>query len=262
MPTFEVARWLEQCDTDAARLRRARPLSSGVLTKIRDHVRVALTYSSNAIEGSTLSLQETLVALEGQTVAGKPVRDYFTAVDHAEAFDFVWGLVAQRASLTAADVRAVHQLVLRRSAPEDAGRWRTTGVRISGSPYVPPDPLEVPILMDAWIRRWNSATGSHPLVRVAQLHSAFVDIHPFVDGNGRTARLLANLDLLRHDLRPALLLPSERFTYYNALEESRQRQGDPLLIHFAQGVHRAFVDYWEPYLPPLAPQPPSPGRRP
>lgn len=251
-----TVRWLEQCDTDRARLQQARPLTPGTLEKIRDHLRVALTYSSNAIEGNRLTLQETKVALEGQTVAGKPVRDYLEAIGHAEAFDFMWDLVGRPAPLTAVDVRSIHNLVLRRSHPEEAGRYRTTGVRISGSSHVPPDPMAVPAEMDTWLRRWNTQPGLHPIVRAAQLHGTFVDIHPFVDGNGRTARLLTNLDLLRHSYRPALLQPQDRFAYYEALDAARANQWDPLIRHFATAVHRAFVDYWEPYLPPRTISPP------
>lgn len=249
----DTVRWLDQCDRDARELRQARPLSGEVLTKIRHHLRVVLTYSSNAIEGNSLTLQETLVALEGQTVAGKPVRDYFEAIDHAEAFDFVWGLADKTVPLTGADVRSIHQLVLRRSAPDDAGRWRTPGVRISGSPHIPPDPSAVPGLMEAWLRAWNRTTDAHPVARAAELHGEFVTIHPFADGNGRTARLLTNLDLLRHGHRPALLMPAERFAYYEALEASRRGESDSLVRHFAVAVHRAFVDYWEPYLSPPGP---------
>ncbi len=253
-------RLLAQCDADAAAFEQARPLSAGVLAKIRHQLRITLTYTSNAIEGNTLSLRETMVVLEGQTIQGKPLRDHLEAVDHAEAFAFVWSLAETDHPVTAADVRSLHALVVRRSLPDEAGRWRTTGVRIAGSAHIPPDPIAVPSLMEQWIAQWKQASSLHPIVRAARLHSDFVSIHPFLDGNGRTARLLTNLDLIRHGHRPALLLPNERLQYYDALEASRAGHWDPLIQHLAAAIHRGFVECWQPYLPwtpePLEPAPP------
>lgn len=222
-------------------------------------MRVELTYSSNAIEGNTLSLRETMVALEGQTVQGRPLRDHLKAVDHAEAFDFIWHLAGTSTPLTAVDVRSLHALVVRRSLPDEAGRWRTTGGRISGSAHVPPDPTAMPGLMDDWVQAWNTPTDAHPIAGAARLHSRFVDIHPFLDGNGRTARLLTSLGLVRHGYRPALLEPQDRLAYYDALEAARDGRWDPLVQHFAVVVHRAFVRFWEPYLAPGPSEPDSPS---
>lgn len=250
-------RGLQQCDADLVQLRQARPLPVPILQKIRAQLRVVLTYASNAIEGNTLTLQETQAVLEGQTIGGKPVRDTLEALDHAEAFDFLWDLAQARTPLTLVDIRSLHHLVLQRSYPDMAGRFRTTGVHITGSSHLPPDPASVPADMDAWVGQWHADTDTHPLVRAAQLHSAFVTIHPFGDGNGRTARLLTHLDLLRHDYRPALLRPADRFAYYDALEAARVHRWDPLVRHLAAGVHRAFRTYWAPYLlpPTLSPSP-------
>ena len=253
-----TVRLLAQCDGDVAALQRARPLSPSALAKIRDQLRTTLTYASNAIEGNTLSLRETMVVLEGQTVQGKPLRDHLEAVDHAEAFAFVWELAENTHPLTASDVRSLHTLVVRRSLPDDAGRWRTTGVRIGGSAHIPPDPIAVPSLMDQWVEHWNQVSPAHPIARAARLHSDFVSIHPFLDGNGRTARLLANLDLIRHGHRPALFLPHERLQYYDALEASRAGHWDPLVQHLAAAVHRGFLECWQPYLT-RTPEPPQPA---
>ncbi len=249
---------LAQCDADAAALEHARPLSAGVLDKIRGHLRITLTYASNAIEGNTLSLRETMVVLEGQTVPGKPLRDHLEAVDHAEALSFIWELAEKGPALTGADVRSIHALVLRRSRPEEAGRWRTTGVRIGSSAHVPPDHTAVPSVMDQWVAQWNQASALHPIARAARLHSGFVSIHPFLDGNGRTARLLTNLDLIHRGHRPALLVPRERLQYYDALEASRAGHWDPLVRHFAAAVQRTFVECWQPYLT-QTPEPPPPA---
>jgi Fic family protein len=253
-----TAHLLAQCDADAAQLRAARPLPGPVLAKIRDHLRVTLTYASNAVEGNTLTLQETMVVLEGQTVGGKALREHLEAMDHAAAFDYVWTLATRSDPLALADVRAIHALVTRNTVPDGAGAWRTVGVRSTGSAHRPPDAFQVPLLMAAWVENANAAFADHPIARAATLHRQFVDIHPFLDGNGRTARLLTNLFLVRHGYIPALLVPEDRLTYYQALEAARADDPDPLVRHLATAVHRSFVTFWAPYLPPA---PPRPGPR-
>jgi Fic family protein len=233
-------------------------LSPDILAKIRDHIRVALTYTSNAIEGNTLTLQETAVVLEGQTIGGKPLRDHLEAIDHAAAFDYVWDLAARREALTPHDVRAIHALVTRNTLSQGSGTWRAVGVRITGSPHQPPDAIHVPHLMEDWVNRFNRPDSDHPLIRAARLHAEFVTIHPFLDGNGRTARLITNLDLIRQGYVPALLLPQDRLAYYQALEAARAGSWDPLIQHLALAVHRTFAQFWLPYLQP-APTPPRPG---
>lgn len=245
---------LEQCEADAARLRAARPLNPDVLAKIRDHLRIMLTYTSNAIEGNTLTWQETMVALEGQTVGGKSIREHLEAVDHAAAFDYVWDLATKSEPLTANEIRSVQALVTHHTLSSGSGAWRTVGVRISGSAHVPPDALDVPVLMDQWIQQFTTSLAGPAIVNAARLHSGFVDIHPFLDGNGRTARLLTHLDLVRHGYLPALLLPTDRLTYYQALEEARAGRWDRIVQHFAVAVHRSYVRFWEPYLPPETPK--------
>jgi Fic family protein len=246
-----VQTFLARCDRDAARLRQARPLAPDVLAKIRDHLRVALTYGSNAIEGNTLTLQETAVVLEGQTVGGKPLRDHLEAVDHAAAFDFIWDLAVRHEPLTAHNVRTIHALVTRNTLSQGSGAWRTVGVRITASPHQPPDAIHVPSLMEAWVQQCTQPLrGEHPLVRAARLHADFVSIHPFLDGNGHTARLLTNLDLIRCGYVPALLLPQDRLAYYQALDATRRGSWEPLIQHFALAVHRSFEQFWLPYLGP------------
>lgn len=222
----ETTQFLEQCDAAAARLRWAAALSPGARRKIREHVRVELTYTSSAIEGNRLSWLETLVVLEGQTVPGQPLRDHLEASDHAEAINAVRAMAERSTPLGVADVLGLHALVVRRSLPGNAGRWRTSGVGIKGSEHVPPEAVAVPTLMDEWLQSFNKPIPEHGVAWAARLHSVFLDVHPFADGNGRTARLLGNVYLLRHGHCPALFEAEERLAYFAALEEARGGRPD------------------------------------
>jgi Fic family protein len=235
-----AAEALERLDAKQRRIASAGPLAPATSASLREALRVEHTYASNAIEGNTLTLQETRAVLEGVTVAGKPLRDHLEAVDLAEAFDYVAELARGREPVTEAAVRSIHALVRRRSQPDEAGRYRRIQVLISGSRHVPPEPAAVPALM-ADLMRWLAvpAATSHPVAIVAEFHARLVTIHPFADGNGRTARLASDLLLLRRGYPPARWRPGDRPRYYAALEAACDgRTLEPITVLTAEAVER------------------------
>lgn len=243
---MDLAQVLADLDRRTSVLDGHRPLPPVTVRSLFAALRVEHTYASNAIEGNPLTLQETRVALEGLTVGGKPLRDHLEAIDHADAFDHVRTLADQREPLIESAIRSIHALVLRRSCPDDAGRYRTVQVFISGSRHVPPDPVAVPGAMQdllSWPRAVEEARPL-PVALAAEFHARLVTIHPFVDGNERTARLASNLLLMRDGYLPARWTPEDRPEYYRALEAaSLEGRYDAITLLTAQALTRTFDRY-------------------
>ena len=204
------------------RLQELRPLSPEALARLEHYYDIELTYSSNAIEGNTLSpVETTLVIEQGVTIGGKPLKDHLEALDHYDAIRYVRQLAGQDTPLTEADVRSLHSLVVRRSRPDIAGRYADVAryVRTETGRHMFPTPAEVPARMSdfgAWLR---AATASPEAAFAA--HRMLVDIHPFNDGNGRTARLLMNLLLIRCGYPPIAIRPEDPAAYVAALQEAQ-----------------------------------------
>lgn len=233
---------LTSMDRRLAKLRDAGDLSPETRRTLEESLRTRMTYASNAIEGNRLTLGETQVVLEGLTVGGKPLRDHLEAVDHAEAWDYLLDLVHSAESLTAWTLRTLHELVVRRSRPEDAGRFRTVAVAISGSTWAPPAPAAVPAEVDALFRDWSQASG-HPIAVAAAYHAHLMAIHPFTDGNGRTGRLMMNLWLMRNHYPPSLIEADLRPRYINAMEAAHLGDTEPAVLIVAEGVSRMLSIY-------------------
>ena len=201
------------------RLDQLRPVSREALLALQKSWDVDLTYTSNAIEGNTLTLRETAELIEhGITVGGKSLRDHLEAVDHYEAVLWVRELADRSISIDEATVREIHRRIVIRSQPEMAGVYSTLPRRIAGSGAVFPNPVKIPELMKAF-GEWLSVTEPLPAVSF-EAHFRLVAIHPFSDGNGRTARLLMNLLLLRGGYPPVAVRPEDRKTYLDALEDA------------------------------------------
>ena len=201
-----------------AQLDRHRPLAPAVVQRLHDDLRVLLTYHSNAIEGNTLTLRETQLIIEhGLTVGGHPMREYLEATNHAEAFDHLATLASGQAPITRDTILTLHRLVMQ-SNLETAGQFRTIPVSIRGARLTPPPARQVEGLIVEWIA-WIDGVGKgyDPLLRAVIAHHGFLAVHPFVDGNGRTARLLLNLMLMCAQYPPALLLRDWRIGYLQAL---------------------------------------------
>ncbi len=200
-----------------------RPLPSALVRNLDEWFRVELTYTSNAIEGNTLTRRETAAVIEkGLTVGGKSLREHLEATNHSRAIDAVHSLVKKRPSqLTSHSLLALHGLILRGIDDANAGRYRNVPVRISGSAVVMPNPFKVPDLMEEFLRWLTARNSLHPVAFAGEAHYRLVTIHPFVDGNGRTARLLMNLLLLMRGYPPAIIHPRDRLAYIGALEKAQ-----------------------------------------
>lgn len=196
-----------------------RPLSRAQVIRLREYFTVEWTHHSTALEGNTLDLRETrLVLLDGLTAGGKTLREHLEVVDHRDAIEWLEEAVRNGMPLTAGLVREVHRLVVKSTLPEEAGRYRRGGVRIAGSRHVPPAAWDVPGLVEKMLEEYAGMVDKHPVWRGAWLHWRLVWIHPFTDGNGRTARLLMNFSLMRNGYPPAIIRKEERARYLDALE--------------------------------------------
>lgn len=217
---------IRNIEQNKAELDRLRPLLPKGLSNLQHAHDLELTYTSNAIEGNTLSAAETMLVIEqGIAIGGKPLRDHLEAIDHYDALHYVRTLARQGTPLTESDVRTLHSLIVRRSNPDIAGRYADQGryVMTDTGRHTFPSPAELPSLMgdfSAWLR---SAADTPETAFAA--HHRLVDIHPFNDGNGRTARLLMNLVLLRGGYPPVAVRPEDRLAYIRALQQSQAGQG-------------------------------------
>ncbi|MBQ7251321.1 MAG: Fic family protein [Kiritimatiellae bacterium] len=220
-------RVFRMCDGYAAKIAALRPFPEETLSSLRAYYRVGLTYSSNALEGNSLTESETKVVIEdGLTIGGKPLRDVYEAAGHARAYDFLFDISKDR-PVGEADILELHRLFHSQIDKDNAGRWRKVRVFISGSRRVLPAPEKVPGLMAAFVRWMAENEGKlHPVEFAARVHQKFVFIHPFVDGNGRVARLLMNLALLRAGWTIAVIPPICRSEYIAALDKAGRSPGD------------------------------------
>ncbi|MFA6527804.1 MAG: Fic family protein [Candidatus Babeliales bacterium] len=209
------------------KINRYRPLEGNVLGSLKDYYNVGLTYSSNALEGNSLTETETKIIIEdGLTVSGKPLRDHFEAIGHSEAFTMMFAM-AQQKSFSQADIQQLHKLFYHRIDMARAGAYRTEQVFISGSEYALPTPDKVAVLMQQFITDYGMLPdGMHGVEYAALVHKIFVFIHPFVDGNGRVARLLMNLVLLQHGYFVAIIPPVRRRDYIASLEKAHRDDSD------------------------------------
>lgn len=201
-------------------IRSHRPLDDYELQQLKAYYRIGLTYSSNALEGNSLTESETKVVLEdGITIGGKPLRDHYEAAGHGEAFDLLYRL-AKRGEITEADILGLHKLFYYRIDSEHAGKYRTRPVIITGTDFVPPPPQAVPHAMEEFVERMPQLRKLHPVIFAARLHAQLANIHPFVDGNGRTARLLMNLSLVQNGFPITIIPPVVRGDYIAAIKET------------------------------------------
>jgi Fic family protein len=213
-----------------SRLDRLRPLSPEALSKLEHYYDVEITYTSNAIEGNTLSpVETTLVIEQGVTISGKPLKDHLEALDHYDAIRYVRELAREKTPLTESDARNIHKLVVQRSRPDIAGRYADLAryVRTETGRHEFPSPAEIPVLMGDFAK-WLRAAPDTPEAAFTA-HRRLVDIHPFNDGNGRTARLLMNLILIRAGYPPIAVRPEDRPTYIRALQQSQAGLGSESL---------------------------------
>lgn len=204
-----------------------RPLTADEVKELDAYFRIGVTYSSNALEGNSLTLSETKVLLEdGITVGGKPIRDCYEATGHAKAYDYMLALARSNDFQLSEDViLRLHHLFYSGIDEEMAGRYRKGQVFITGTEYIPPAAEDVPALMRAFVVDLNEKRGRlHPVELAAYAHRRLVDIHPFQDGNGRTARLLMNLILINAGYCVVSIPPVLRHDYITALQQAQREK--------------------------------------
>ena len=245
MLSDQIHKTLSRIDEGKAVIDRNRPLPKSVLNRLREQLVIDWTYNSNAIEGNTLSLKETRLVLEdGLTIGRRSLKEHLESINHKEAIGFVEILAgSQTEKITERNIREIHGLVMKGIDPDYAGRYRDIQVRITGSSHVPPEALQVSALMKKMIRNLN--INDHPVIMATKVHFELVSIHPFVDGNGRTARLLMNLILMQNGYPPAIILKNDRKRYYNSLEMSNKGKMDELVMLIARALERTIYLYFE-----------------
>ncbi len=240
-----LAQQLSRIEKKKAILDRNRPLSGYATLKIKEALALEWTYNSNSIEGNTLTLQETKVILEdGLTISGKSLREHFEAVNHQEAIEFIEKLSKKNTPIELSNILDVHALVLSKIDKEFSGRFRNSGVRISGANFSPPNALKVYDLIDElmnWVN--NESSSINIIVKSCVFHHRFVWIHPFFDGNGRTVRLLFNLLLMQEGYPPAIILKNDRKKYYDALNKANNGDYSKLLLLIIQALERSLDIY-------------------
>jgi len=242
--TAEIQGFLERLDKKKSIIDRLRPLPNIVIQSITEALTIEWTHHSTGIEGNSLTLQETKVVLEeGMTIKGKSLREHFEVVNHHEAIDFIIKLAKIGYKINERDILDTHTLVLEKIQKEWAGRYRTSGVRIGGANFVPPNALKVSDLMQELMDWVNASEDLHPLVRATVFHHRFVYIHPFFDGNGRTVRLLFNLLLMKDGYPPAVILKNDRKKYYDALNKANKGDYSKLFLLVLQAAERSLNIY-------------------
>ena len=210
---------LEQINSLKKSLDSCRPLTPAEVDAIKEVFLVEHTYNSNAIEGNTLTLQETALVLQGVTIDKKPLKDHLEAVGYKEAFQYVEELAKQDKDLSEFDIKSIHNLVLA-DRPEDRGTFRRVNVRIAGALTTPVQPYLIEPKIEELLNNYNVWSKSmHIVERVANFHLQFESIHPFIDGNGRTGRLIMNLQLIKEGLPAINIKFADRRKYYDAFDE-------------------------------------------
>ena len=254
----------KRLDEKLETIKKYRPIPAAVVAKLREQFAIELTYNSNAIEGNRLTLKETyLVISEGITVKGKSLKDHLEAKDHYEAIHFLYELIEHDRRHTVSEhlIRSLQQMVVRETDAKNAGTYRAGNVMITGSSHAPPEAHEIPHLMKQFIN-WmkSSSTRYHPVELAALAHHRLVHIHPFVDGNGRTARLLMNLLLMQQGYPLVAILKNDRKKYYDILDRADRGKLVPLVQFIAQAVERSLNLYLKVLVPVKSKNPPSSKR--
>jgi len=249
---------LQRIINKKTQLDQYRPMRSVLVRNLDEWFRVELTYTSNAIEGNTLTRQETALVVEkGITVEGKTLKEHLEATNHAEALDYVKALAGRgRQDITEDDVLQIHRFILHSIDDPNAGRYRNVPVRIAGAAVVLPNYAKVPELMAEFMTWLHNDTSSRHVDIAAEAHYRLVSIHPFVDGNGRTARLLMNLLLMQTGYPAAVIRTEDRRAYINALERG-QTTGDT--TDYYQVIYEAVERSLDIYLDAVSGNSPQPA---
>lgn len=222
-----------------------RPIPKATLKSLKETINLEWTYNSNGIEGNTLTLRETQIVLEGITVGGKSIKEHLEAINHEKAIVYLDELVKDKQPITEWNIKNIHQLILKEIDCENAGKYRRENVMIKGATHIPPDYNILPELMEKLIVNYETWDKHHPIIQAALLHGELVKIHPFVDGNGRTSRLIMNLDLMNHGYNPVIIKKEKRLEYYDALDKAHTT-GD--YTDFIELINKLEIEMMKKYL--------------
>ena len=233
---------LQQIDHKKVELDGRRPLTAGEVERLNEEFIVEYTYNSNAIEGNTLTLRETDLVLRGLTIDKKPLKDHMEAVGHKEAFEFVSELVKNNVPISESVIKQIHYLVLA-DKKEDRGVYRRVPVRIMGAQHEPVQPYLIAPKMEELLRTFAEST-EHIVTKLARFHIEFEGIHPFIDGNGRTGRLLINLELMKAGYPPIDIKFTDRIAYYNAFDEYYVKHNLSAMENLFAGYINARLDMY------------------
>lgn len=235
---------LVDIENKKSRLSEMRPLTEGEVERLREEFMIEFTYNSNAIEGNTLTLKETAMALEGMTIDQKPLKDHLDAVGHRDAFLYVQDIATKDMPLSESVIKNIHSLVLI-NRPEDKGTYRRIPVRIMGAYTEPLQPYMVQPAMEGLLIENNKRAETMNIIeRIARFHLEFEGIHPFIDGNGRTGRLIMNLDLIRNGYPPINVKFTDRKRYYDAFDAYyRDNDASKMTALIAEYVNERLDEY-------------------
>jgi len=233
----------DQIDALKIKINEFRPFDNFTLQQIREYYRIGLTYTSNALEGNSLTETETKVVLEeGITIGGKRLQDHFEAIGHSDAYDFLLKNI-QTKEITEEIIKKLHHLFYFRIDEQNAGMYRNIKVFLTGSKFTLPSPAEIPNLMHELLNDLASVKNNlHSVEFAALVHKKFVFIHPFIDGNGRVARLLMNLALLQAGYTITIIPPILRSEYLKTLEKAHTNDKDFIEL-IAKMVKETQQDY-------------------
>ena len=242
---FSSSSIFDEIEYKREKLNAMRPLTSGELNRLRQEFMIEFTYHSNAIEGNTLTLQETAIVLEGMTVDQKPLKDHLEVVGHRDAFMYVRDIATKEVPLNESTIKDIHSLVLM-NQPEDKGVYRRINVRIVGAYTEPVAPYLIePKIKDLLARDEERKNSMNVIERIALFHLEFEGIHPFIDGNGRTGRLILNLELIRNGYPAINVKFSDRKRYYDAFDSFyRDNDAKPMINLVAGYVSERYDDYF------------------
>jgi Fic family protein len=235
----------EAIDKKKRLLDEHRPLPKHTLQSLRENVLVEWTYNSNAIEGNTLTILETKVVLEGMTIGGKSMREHLEVINHKEAVLYLEELVQNKEPLSEWKLKNLHRLILKNIDDENAGVYRCENVVISGAKHRPPEHFLVKEYLERIVAEYNEQWQKlHPIERGSLLHGEFVKVHPFIDGNGRTARLLLNFELIQCGYPPVIIKAEMRPEYYDALDLAHTTGNYNKFIDLVAECVETSLDLW------------------
>ena len=228
---LEIQKILKDVDTLQKQINRKRPLKQKRIQLLKDYYLIGLTYTSNSLEGNILTESETKVVIEdGLTIGGKPLRDHLEAQGHARAYEYMFSLISKK-GMKLTDILKLHELFYEKIDKENAGKYRDVEILITGSKYSFPKPRDIEKFMNKFendIKKY--LRNEHPVVASARIQKDFVNIHPFIDGNGRIARLIMNLVLLQYGYNITIVPTVLRSEYMGSLEKAHSNDTDFILL--------------------------------